>query len=156
MPADPLTVRTALPEDAETAAELLHAFNTEFEAPTPGVAALTARLEELIRADGTIVILGGDGPDGVAVLRLREALWSDGLDAYLEELYVAPSRRGEGIGRALLDAAMAAAKRAGAVRIDLGTGETDTAARYLYEGAGFTNREGIAEGARMIMYERDL
>ena len=156
MHADPVTVRSALPDDAATAAELLHAFNTEFDAPTPGVAALTARLEELLDAGAAIVLLGGSGPDGIAVLWLRPALWSDGFDAYLQELYVSPSMRGEGIGRALLDAAMRTAKEAGAVRIELGTGETDTAARYLYASAGFTNLESPPSPARMLFYERDL
>lgn len=107
--------------------------------------------------DGDItVLLGGDGPDGLALFRLRPSLWAEGLDAYLEELYVAPPRRGEGLGRALLEAAMQAAREAGAVRMDLGTGETDTAARGLYESCGFTNREGGPDNPLMMFYERDL
>ena len=79
------------------------------------------------------MLLGGEGPDGIAVIRLRPALWSEGLDAHLEELYVAPDLRGQGIGRALLEGAMDAAREAGAVRIDLGTSVDDTAAIGLYE-----------------------
>jgi ribosomal protein S18 acetylase RimI-like enzyme len=153
---DAITVRPAGIADAGAAARLLHEFNTEFDAFTPGVAPLEARLRELLAAGETIVLLGGDGPDGVAVLRLRPTLWTEGREAYLEELYVAPERRGRGLGRALLEAAMASACEAGAVRMDLGTGETDTAARYLYESAGFSNREDEPDGARTIMYERDL
>jgi hypothetical protein len=33
---------------------------------------------------------------------------------------------------------------------------SDTAARALYESAGFTNREGSEDGPRMLYYERDL
>jgi ribosomal protein S18 acetylase RimI-like enzyme len=153
---DPSTVRTAGPEDAARAARLLHDFNTEFDSPTPGVAALTERLGQLIETGAVTVLLAGAGPDGVAVLRLRPALWSEGEDAYLEELYVVPAQRGAGIGRALLDAALDTAREAGAVRIELGTGETDIAARHLYESAGFTNREHRPEGARMMFYEREL
>ena len=80
----------------------------------------------------------------------------EGLDAYLEELYVVPARRGKGSGRALLDAAIDAAREAGAEHIDLATGETDTAARGLYESAGFSNREGSADGPSMLYYERRL
>ena len=65
-------------------------------------------------------------------------------------------RSGHGIGRDMLDAAMDAAREAGAGRIDLGTSEADTAARALYESAGFTNREGGADGPKMLFYERDL
>jgi ribosomal protein S18 acetylase RimI-like enzyme len=102
------------------------------------------------------VLLASDGPDGIAELRFRRSIWSGELDAYLEELYVVPARRGQGIGRALLRAAMDAAREAGATHIDLGTGETDTAARALYESCGFSNREGAPDGPRMLYYERDL
>jgi hypothetical protein len=51
---------------------------------------------------------------------------------------------------------MATAREAGAVGIDLNTGETDTEARGLYESAGFTNREGSPDGPSMLFYEREL
>jgi ribosomal protein S18 acetylase RimI-like enzyme len=78
------------------------------------------------------------------------------LDAYLEELYVAPAKHGENLGRALLEAAMETSRRQGAARIEVGTSEDDTAARALYESAGFTNREGRPDGPLMLFYERDL
>jgi ribosomal protein S18 acetylase RimI-like enzyme len=83
-------------------------------------------------------------------------LYVAGLEAHLQELYVVPDRRGHGIGRALLEASIEAARRAGAEWMDLGTSEDDTAARGLYESAGFTNREGGREGPVMYVYERDL
>lgn len=90
------------------------------------------------------------------MLRFRPSLRTDTLDAYLEELYVAPGQRGRGIGRALLEAAMDAAREAGAARIDLATSEDDTAALALYQSAGFTNREGRPDGPIMLYYEREL
>jgi GNAT superfamily N-acetyltransferase len=155
MPED-VGVRAAEPTDAREAARLLHDFNTEFSEPSPGVEVLAERVGDLLARGEATVLLGGPGPDGIAVLRLRASLWDDGLDAYLEELYVAAPRRGKGIGRALLKAAMAAAREAGATRMELGTGETDTAARRLYESCGFTDREGGPSGPRMLFYERDL
>ncbi|HXS47201.1 MAG TPA: GNAT family N-acetyltransferase, partial [Solirubrobacterales bacterium] len=77
-------------------------------------------------------------------------------DVYLEELYVVPEQRGHGFGRALLEAAMAAAREAGADHFELTTGETDTEARTLYESSGLTNREGGPDGPRMLYYEIDL
>jgi ribosomal protein S18 acetylase RimI-like enzyme len=78
------------------------------------------------------------------------------LDAYLEELYVVPAKRGQGLGRALLETAMEHARNEGAAHMDVGTSEDDTAARGLYESAGFTNREGRPDGPVMLFYERDL
>lgn len=149
-------MRRAAPDDAVTVAQLLHDFNTEFGDPTPGVAVLAERLQELL-GDGTIVVfLAGEEPTGLSQFRFLRSVWGGGLGVYLEELYVVPRRRGEGIGRALLEATMEAAREGGADHIDLNTGETDTAARALYESAGFTNREGTADGPRMLYYERDL
>lgn len=149
-------VRRARVADAEAAARLLHDFNTEFEEPTPGVADLTRIVARLLAEGEAIVLLAGTGPDGVAVLRLRTAIWDGQPEAHLQELYVVPAQRGNGLGRALLQASMDVARAAGATGIDLNTGETDTVARKLYESSGFTNREGSPEGPSMLFYEREL
>jgi ribosomal protein S18 acetylase RimI-like enzyme len=101
------------------------------------------------------VLLGGAGPDGLALLRFRPSVWTDQQEAYLQELYVVPNRRGRGIGEALLEAAIETSRRAGAAWIELNTGETDIAARTLYKKLGFTNEEG-PDGAAMLYYEREL
>jgi len=149
-------VRRATPGDAATVARLLHDFNTEFDEPTPSVAVLTERVRELIAGGVIVVLLAGDGPDGLAQFRFLRSVWNEGLDLYLEELYVLPGQRGKGIGRGLLEATMAIGREAGATHIDLNTGETDAAARALYESVGFTNREGKGDGPSMLYYERDL
>ena len=151
MPAE-TEVRTATSADAAVAAGLLHDFNTEFGWPMPPLGELTPRMAELIDGGEALMLLVGEEL-GLAVVRLRPALISRGRDAYLEELYVVPRRRGEGLGRALLEATMAAARAAGAERIELGTSTADVAARGLYESCGFTNLE---DGATMLFYERDL
>jgi ribosomal protein S18 acetylase RimI-like enzyme len=69
---------------------------------------------------------------------------------------VIPERRGQGLGRALMEAAIELARREGADRMDLGTSEDDVAARALYESLGFTNREGKPDGPIMYFYEREL
>jgi len=79
-----------------------------------------------------------------------------GGGTYLQELYVVPALRGHGIGRALLEATIQLARERGADGIDLNTGETDTAARRLYESMGFTNREGGPGGPSMLFYEREI
>jgi ribosomal protein S18 acetylase RimI-like enzyme len=151
-------VRRATPGDADVVARLLHDFQMEFDEPSPGVEALGERYAELIRNRDMTVLLAGEGPDGFAQLRYRPWVYSAGPNAhsYLEELYVIPSLRGQGIGRALLEAAMDAARGEGATHMELGTSETDTAARALYESAGFTNREGSPDGPVMFFYEREL
>jgi ribosomal protein S18 acetylase RimI-like enzyme len=154
MPTSP--VRLAQPADAKAIGRLLHDFNSEFDEPTPGVQWLAGRVGELLAENHLTVLLAGAGPDGLAVLRFRAAIWSDALECYLAELYVVPDRRSRGLGRALLEAAMAHARAHGADHMDLGTGEHDTAARALYESCGFDNREGKPDGQINYYYEREL
>lgn len=147
-----MTIRPATPADAELIGLLLHDFNTEFDEPTPTPEVLAERMTRLMEID-TAVLLAGDV--GLAVLRMRPAIWSAGLEAYLAELYVRPARRGRGLGRALLEAAMDRARSRGADRIELGTSEDDVVARHLYEKCGFIRTEGFG-GPLMFVYERDL
>jgi len=148
-------VRLADRDDADAIGRLLHAFNREFDEPTPAPSVLAERMRQLLDGDDTLVLLAGDGPDGLAVLRLRAAIWSAGLESYLAELYVTPARRGQGLGRELMRAVLREARGRGADTMDIGVDEPDIAARRLYESLGFTNRSG-GDGPLMYVYERDL
>ena len=150
------TVRLATPADAAAIGRIFHDFQVEYGDVTPGPEALGARVAEQVTAGETDVLLVGDGPDGFAVLRFRPNLYSPHLECYLAELYVMPGARGQGAGRALMEAALQRARERGADHIDLGTSEADTAARALYESLGFTNTEGGPGGPVMYVYERDL
>jgi GNAT superfamily N-acetyltransferase len=150
------SVRLAEARDAEAIARLLHDFNTEFDEPTPGPPALAERIGELLAGGETKVLLAGHGPDGLAVLRFRPSIWSKGLECYLAELYVVPPRRGQGLGRALMEEAIELARREGANEMLLGTSEDDVAARALYESLGFINREGGPDGPIAYFYELEL
>jgi GNAT superfamily N-acetyltransferase len=149
-------IRPAQPADADTVGRLLYDFNREFDEPTPGPQALAERLRELLAADELTVLLGGDGPHGLAVLRFRPGIYTNALECYVAELYVVPDRRGQGLGRALMEAAIELARERGADRMDLGTSEEDVAARALYESLGFSNREGKPDGPINYFYEREL
>ena len=151
-----LGVRRAGSGDAEVIGNLLHDFNSEFDEPTPGPRALSERVGQLLAGEDFIVLLGGSEPRGLAVLRFRPSIWTEGLECYLAELYVVPERRGQGLGRALMEAAIELARREGADTMDLGTSEDDVAARALYEKLGFTNRERGPDGPVSYFYEREL
>lgn len=143
-------------DDAADVARLLHDFNTEYDDPTPPVDVLAERVRELLADEAIVVLLAGEAPLGIALFRIRPSLWSSAADVYLEELYVVPEQRGQGIGRALLEAAIDAARAAGADHFELTTGEADLEARNLYESRGLTNHEGAPDGPRMLYYELDL
>src|SRR5690349_15627671 len=99
------SVREATTEDMPHVGRMLDAFNREYDDPTPGPEALAERVAKLVAGGDTAVLLHGDL--GLALLRFRDALWSAGREAYLAELYVVPERRGEGIGRELMEAVFA-------------------------------------------------
>jgi ribosomal protein S18 acetylase RimI-like enzyme len=141
------------------AAQLLHDFNVEYDEPAPAPPELAVRLAELISGDHVTVLLAReqetDEAIGVAVMRVQPSVWSQAQEAYLAELYVVPSRRGQGYGRELLAEAMRVASDRGADYAFLVTSEDDRLARRLYEAAGFRRTEG-AGGPLMLAYEREL
>jgi ribosomal protein S18 acetylase RimI-like enzyme len=151
-----LTVRRAGAEDAEVVARLLYDFNTEFDEPVPQPDVVAPRIRELMETEEILVLLGGSGPDGFVLMRFRPTLLIEGLDCYVEELYVVPHFRGKGLGRTMMEAAMDLARQRGAIHMDLGTSEDDVAARALYERLGFDRHEGKPDGPVMYYYERDL
>jgi GNAT superfamily N-acetyltransferase len=152
----PYSVRIAGRAEVDSIGRLLHDFNREFDEPTPSASALADRVRLLLDAGDTLVLLAGEGPDGVAVLRFRMSIWSPRYECYLAELYVTPERRHRGIGRALMDGALREARQWGADSMDVGVDEPDIAARRLYESLGFSNRVGGPDGPVMYVYERDL
>lgn len=87
------------------AAQLLHDFNVEYDEPAPPPDELAVRLAELVRGDHVTVLLARahetGAAIGVAVLRVQPSVWSRAQEAYLAEMYVIPSRRGQGYGREL-------------------------------------------------------
>ena len=152
----PIQIRRAGPEDAAAIARLLHDFNSEYSEPTPEVEVLAERCRELLAGGEIRILVVGEPAHGLAVLRFRPSIWTKGTDAYLEELYVEPARRGHGSGRALMDAAIEAARAEGAGHFDVVTGEDDIAARGLYESLGMVNRERGPDGPLMLYYELEI
>ncbi len=150
-----IQIREAVVEDAPEVARLLHDFNTEDEEETPPVSELIRHAERMLREGEMTVLLAGDGPDGLALLRFRPSVWTERQEAYLQELYVVPALRGRGIGDALMREVIAFCRTRDAAWIELNTGETDVAARGLYRKLGFTNEEG-PQRAAMLYYELQL
>jgi ribosomal protein S18 acetylase RimI-like enzyme len=151
-------VRRAGARDAEVVARLLRDFNAEYEDPAPPQEEMAERIRVLVGHGDTVILLAGQPPCALSVMRFRPGLWSPKLESYLAELYVVPDRRGQGIGRALMEETMAVARAAGADTMELGTGEDDVAARALYESLGFTHTEHGPGGVETpsFFYERQL
>lgn len=149
-------IREAGAADAAAVAQLLYDFNHEFGDPAPEPPRLAERIRELLAGGDTGVLVAGEPVVGLSLMRFRLSLFTPRYECYLAELYVVPARRGQGIGRALMEASLAYARARGADYMDLGTAETDVAARALYESLGFDNHEGKPGGPVNYYYEREL
>ena len=104
---------------------------------------------EMLASVGRIMA-GGDGeyllgatasgrdPEGVCQIRFRWSIWKTAEDCCLEDLYVREAARRGGLGRALVEAAVARAQVRGCRRIELDVNEDNQAARGLYAACGFS------------------
>jgi GNAT superfamily N-acetyltransferase len=147
--------RVAETADARPVAALLDAFNREFATPTPGPDVLTARLRTLLAGDAVVAFVSGEPPVAVALVTLRPNVWYDRAVALLDELYVVPALRGQGIGSALLALVEATVRQRGAELLEINVDGEDTDARRFYERHGYTNTEP-GQREPMLYYYREL
>ncbi|AKV87151.1 GCN5 family acetyltransferase [Microbacterium sp. CGR1] len=147
--------RRATPHDAARLAELLHAFNTEFDTETPGVEVLAERLRTLLGGTSTFAVLGGDPEVGLALVTLRPNVWSEGPVALLDEMYVEPARRGGGVGGAVLRHMVEICRELGVAAIEINVDESDAAAMRFYERHGFSGVDPDS-GERAFYFYRSL
>ncbi len=73
----------------------------------------------------------------------------------LDELYVVPGRRGQGLGSALLAAAEAVTRQRGGQLVEINVDGNDTDARRFYERHGYANSEP-GEDQPLLYYYREL
>jgi ribosomal protein S18 acetylase RimI-like enzyme len=134
-----ISVRLATPADAERLAALLVAQLREHEIPTAAeavAASVAATLADPER--GFILAATADGViEGVAYVSFARPLEHAGEVAWLEELYVAPARRGLGVGQMLVAAVTARAEARGCASIELEVEADHGRAAHLYEREGF-------------------
>lgn len=147
--------RRATPHDAARLAELLHAFNTEFDTETPGVEVIAERLRTLLGGTSTFAVLGGVPAVGLALVTLRPNVWSEGPVALLDEMYVEPARRGGGVGGAVLRHMVEICRELGVAAIEINVDESDAAAMRFYERHGFSGVDPDS-GERAFYFYRSL
>lgn len=101
-----------------------------------------ARFEALVNdPDAAPFLAIADGePGGFIGFRFRRRLNHATFEGWVSDLFVRDRFRGRGIGRALLAAAIAEWRLRGGHQVMLEVGTDRTAARGLYEAAGFVNQ----------------
>ncbi|PTE13790.1 GNAT family N-acetyltransferase [Pseudogemmobacter blasticus] len=101
---------------------------------TPEVTARTwARLLDPASPLRGRVAAKGDALLGFALSLTHPSSWVAGEDCYLEDLFVAPQARGQGLGRALIDDLITQARARGCHRLYWHTRHDNAQARKLYD-----------------------
>jgi len=133
-----LIIRPPREDDSAQWFPLWRAYCSFYETDVPEAVSQTtwARILDPGTPDlGAFVICAGEnGPlKGFATWVRHFATWSKAKRWYLEDLYVAPECRGQGAGRALIEAVLDAAKADGSERLYWMTKADNTQARLLYD-----------------------
>ncbi len=130
----PLHIRRSTLSSPE-AARLIAALNAELSAafPEPGANHFSLSETQVALGDGAFLIAYADDA-GVGCGAVRQI---DETTAELKRMYVDPSVRGRGIGRALVEALESEARLLGVTRVVLETGTRLAPAIRLYEGMGY-------------------
>lgn len=123
---------------------------------------LADEIDALAQMDWVRVVEGADGAIvGVAAVRVEK--WN--RRAVLQHLYVAPHRRGAGVGRALVAEALAEARRVGARCLWAETQTVNFDAVRFYLSAGFVwcgldtslyDPAEVGEGEVALFFSRDV
>lgn len=143
----PIEIRQAQVTDLNAVAPLFDDYRRFYRAAS-NLALATAFIGERLRSRDSVILMARDGDgDGVALgfTQLFPSFSSVGCARIfvLNDLYVAESCRGRGVGRALLAAARSLAQEVGAARLVLETAVDNRAAQVLYESFGFEREAGF-------------
>jgi ribosomal protein S18 acetylase RimI-like enzyme len=134
-------VKTRLAEsrDLEAVAVLFDAYRQFYEKPADLALARRYLGERFQRRESVILVAENAEGDIVGFTQLYPAFCSVLADRtyVLYDLFVAPSARGTGAGRALMEAAEAHARQTGAARLQLETAKTNKIGQSLYESCGW-------------------
>ncbi len=134
-------IRRAALSDVPALVTLMTAFYAESGFPLP--AAPAARAFETIIGDsrlGAVWLAESETtPIGHAVLTVSFSMEYGGLRAFVDDLYVAPSARGQGVGGALLRALRTACMAGGVRAMHVEVGPENETARRLYARADYVD-----------------
>lgn len=131
------------PADLATLEPFVRAYHA-FEHIESTPASRRLALETLLgnAALGRIWLIGVDGETaGYIALCFGYTIEFAGLDAFVDEFFIAAGQRGRGVGRYVLERVAEEARRCSVKALHLEVARTNTAAARLYGACGFVARE---------------
>ncbi|WP_291378697.1 GNAT family N-acetyltransferase [Demequina sp.] len=125
------------------------------EAAAPPLSVLEDRFRAMLGGRDLLALLAGAPAVGFATVSLRPSIYFEGRVALLEDLYVTPARRNEGIGAALIDRLLVIAQGEGWGQLEVQVDEPDVDAMRFYARHGFTMRDRTT-GDRALLWWCEL
>ena len=140
---DRIKTRRAESGDLEAVAALFDAYRQFYEKPADLALARRYLGERFARQESVILVAENAAGEIVGFTQLYPAFCSVIADRtyVLYDLFVTPSARGTGAGRALMEAAEVHARATGAARLELQTAKTNRIGQSLYESCGWERDE---------------
>lgn len=141
-----IEIRPLRPEDHDAWLPLWRGYQAFYKTDIPAeVSAVTwARLLEPAEPMGGALAWDGGTAVGMVHHIRHRSCWTTGDYCYLQDLFAAPTVRGKGVGRKLIEHVYAVAARDGCARVYWLTHETNTTAMQLYD--------RIAERSGFVQY----
>lgn len=152
---DTAAIRLAGPADLDAITALACAFRDYLGDAKPSDQAFREGFARLL-TDPSVEYLLAAPDQGYIALRYRDSAWHEGPECEVEDVFVRPALRGTGVGKRLMQAAIARAEARGCKAVGLTTNEANTAAVALYEGLGLRADRPRWEGRRQLWLQMPL
>jgi len=140
----PVTIRQACPGDESAIAGLVREM-AEGEGDVSAVDEHYVRHFLASPASGALLALDGDDAIGLLSYAMVPGLFHTSDSGLIELLVVTGARRGEGIGRRLVETALRVFEEAGCAEASVSTGAENETAQKLYADAGLTEASVLLE-----------
>lgn len=134
-----VSIRQATVADADLIAPLFDAYRQFYRQAADLPRARRFVAERLAQRQSTVLVAEATDGEAVGFVQLYPCFSSIRAAPVfiLSDLFVAPSARGGGVGRLLMEAAARFARATGAVGLELATARTNVPAQRLYESLGW-------------------
>jgi ribosomal protein S18 acetylase RimI-like enzyme len=154
-----LKIQIASEADLGSLVYLAAAFRDHLKQSTPADADFRESFTILLKDAGTEFFLACDTRGaslGYVQCRYRYSAWTSSVEAELEDVFVVRAARRGGVGRRLVEFAIARATARGCRSIGLNTNEGNESAIALYRQLGFLYERPLWKGGRQLWLDKSL